>query len=107
MIQVSMRSCSGATRATSSTSAAGISYRAVVVHDNNIVGIDAHAATADRLLPIDKGKAGHRGGSRRARTPNGEADLDVALIGEAVKQVEAQTCYNDRLSDGKPNPCTV
>jgi hypothetical protein len=33
--------------------------------------------------------------------------VDVALIGEAVKQVEAQTCYNDRLSDGKPNPCTV
>ena len=33
--------------------------------------------------------------------------IDIALIREAVKQVEAQTCYNDRLSDGKPNPCTV
>src|ERR1700734_2990010 len=53
-------------------------HRAVVVHDNHIVGIDAHAATADRLLPIDKGKAGHRGGSRRARTPNGEAGLENA-----------------------------
>src|SRR5277367_4951520 len=52
--------------------------RAVVVHDNHIVGIDAHAATADWLLPIDKGETGYGGRSGCARTPNGEAGLENA-----------------------------
>jgi hypothetical protein len=49
------------------------------------------------------------GGPAEVRNaPGGDLEsIDVALIGEAVKQVEAHTCYNDRLSDGKPNPCTV
>ena len=62
-----MRSCSGARRTTSSTSAAGIRHCAVVVSDDKIVGIDSDAAAADRLLPIDEGEAGHRGRSGCAR----------------------------------------
>ena len=49
-----------------------------------------------------------RGPAEVRHTPGGDLEsIGVALIGEAVKQVEAQTCYNNRLSDGKPNPCTV
>ena len=59
MIHVSMRSCSGATANHVLDERGWDQHRAVVVDDDKIVGIDAHSAAADRLLPIDKGEAGH------------------------------------------------
>ena len=59
IIHVSMRSCSGATRATSSTSAAGVRTAPSSSAYDNIVGINAYSAAADWLLPIDEGEARH------------------------------------------------
>ena len=73
-----MRSCSGADANHVLDQRGGDQHRAVVVHDNKIVGIDGDAAAADRLLPIDKGESGHRGRGGCARAPDVEAGLENA-----------------------------
>ena len=53
-------------------------HRAIVVHDNDIVGIDGDAAAADRLLPIDEGETSHRGRRGCALAPDVKTGLENA-----------------------------
>ena len=48
----------------------GDQHGPVVIGDDNVIGIDRHAAAADRLLPVDEGQAGDGGRCGDARAPD-------------------------------------